>query len=80
MTRPSAELPRRFRVRSWSDEGHRERVVSEPTFEAAAISYAEHLTLPADARPEVKLLVHDIETGHEHSFVIHLDSGESASR
>ena len=78
MTGHTTEPSRRFRVRSWSEDGHRERIVTEPTFEAAAISYAEHLPLRADARTDVRVLVHDIDSGHEHTFLI--DLGEAASR
>lgn len=72
----AAEDLRRFRVRSRHEDIHHGRVVMEPTFEAAAIAYLEHQPLPEDGRTEISVIVHDIQSGHEHSFLVRLPTGE----
>lgn len=67
---------RPFRVRARHEDLHHGRVVIEPTFEAAAIAYAEHLPVPSDGRTEIGLVVHDVGSGHEHSFWIQLGAGD----
>ena len=62
---------RRFRVRARHEDIHHGRVVEEPSFEAAAIAYAEHLPVHADEGRPISIIVHDLESGHEHSFMIH---------
>ena len=71
-----ANAIRRFRVRARHEDFHHGRVMAEPSFEAAAIAYVEHLPLRADDRSEVSVIVHDVESGQEHSFVVHLDGGQ----
>ena len=70
---------RRFRVRALHDDIHHGRVVSEPSFEAAAIAFVEHMPMPADAGPAISVIVHDIHTGHEHRFRIDIGTGEPVS-
>lgn len=69
---------RRFRVRALHDDIHHGRVVSEPSFEAAAIAFVEHMPMPAGADPAVSVVVHDVQTGHEHRFRIDLGTGQPA--
>lgn len=54
------------------------RRLSERSFEAAALAYAEDLHA-ADGPAEVSLVVQDVETGHEHCFRISLESGETSA-
>ena len=72
---PAAE--RQFRVHA-ADAGHRARVITEPSFEAAAIAYAEDWPHSIDDNPAIRVIVHDLENGHEHCFVVDLDSGETS--
>jgi hypothetical protein len=67
---------RRFSVHARHEDRHRARVVVEPSFEAAAVAYAEDL--PALAEPEISLIVRDLESGHEHCFRVDLETGEAA--
>jgi hypothetical protein len=54
--------------------------VEEASFEAAAIAYLEHFDLSTaiDDEHEVRVIVQDVGTGHEHCFRVDLDSGETA--
>lgn len=73
----TAKISRQFKVRARHEDGHHGRLVSEPTFEAAAIAYVEHLHLRAGDPSAVGVIVHDLANGHEHSFTIHLDTHEA---
>ena len=70
---------RRFRVRARHEDASHGRILIEPTFEAAAIAYVEHGPAPADGHQAISVIVHDIESGHEHSFLIHPDAGDTAT-
>lgn len=72
MTEMTTEA-RLFRVRARHEDAHHGRVLNEPSFEAAAIAYAEHLPVPAGHPAEIAIVVRDLHSGHEHSFVVHLD-------
>lgn len=63
---------RRFRVHA---PGHPTRIVQEPTFEAAAIAYVEDL-ITSPPVPELRLFVTDPEDGHQHCFVLDLETGD----
>lgn len=54
---------RRFRVRGRHEHVHHGRVVNEPTLEAAAVTYLEHLPIRADGPAEISLIVHDVQSG-----------------
>ena len=68
-----------FRVHAHNDAGHRPRVVTEPSFEAAALAYVEEWPHSIDDDPEVRVIVRDVESGHEHCFMIDLDTGEAGA-
>ena len=70
---------RQFHVRARHEDAHHGRTLTEPSFEAAAIAFVEHLHLK-DRETEVGVIVRDLSTGHEHSFLIHLDTGETIAR
>ena len=74
MTQPETGM-RPFSVRARHEDPHHARVVSETSFEAAAIAFVEHLALPDDVSGGISVIVHDLETGHEHSFHVPLDHG-----
>lgn len=71
----AARETRQFKVHARHEDVRHGRVLSEPTFEAAAIAYVEHLPGFVAGGSEVSVVVHDLQSGHEHSFVVHLDTG-----
>jgi len=68
---------RQFRVHARDLADHRARVVSEPSFEAAAVAYAEEYSHTVDDDPEIRVIVRELETGHERCFTVDLDTGET---
>ena len=66
-----------FRVHAQSDPAHRTRVLEEASFEAAAMAYVEDWPHTIDDDPEVRVIVRDLEDGHERCFRIELDTGET---
>lgn len=68
---------RAFRVRARHADGHHGRLVSEASFEAAAIAYVEDVH-PATDGDTVGVVVRDVASGHEHCFWIDLETGEAA--
>ena len=75
---PTVAEPRRFRVHARHVEAHHARVLEERSFEAAAIAYVEDLHAVSD-EPEISVIVHEVDSGHEHCFRIDLETGETAS-
>jgi len=69
------QADRRFSVHARHDH-HRARVVTEASFEAAAVAYVEDLH--GAAEPEISLIVRDLDSGHEHCFRVDLETGEAA--
>ena len=76
----AAESSRRFRVHARHVDRHHARVVEETSFEAAAVAYLEDFDLPAPIGEdhEIRVIVHDVRTGHEHCFKVDLDSGDTS--
>ena len=72
----SSSETRLFRVQPRDLDGKAVRVVDEASFEAAAVAYAEEFAHVGDGG-DLKLVVQDLETGHEHCFLIDLDTGET---
>jgi len=69
---------RRFRVYARDVDRSHARFVEETSFEAAAIAFMEHFDLAAAADDRaVRVIVHDVQTGHEHCFGLDLDTGET---
>jgi hypothetical protein len=66
----AADEPCQFKVRARHEDVHHGRVVTEPTFEAAAIAYVGHMPL-LDQKAEIGVIVRDVRTGDEHSFLVH---------
>ena len=52
-------------------------VIEAPSFEAAAVGYAELFFPPVNAGNAVRLFVADMAGGHEHCFVIDLEDGQA---
>lgn len=67
---------RPFSVHARHVGGHHARVLHEASFEAAAVAYVEDF-LPPIGGNEISIIVREVETGHEHSFRIDLESGDA---
>ncbi len=74
---PLDAAPRKFRVHARHLETHHARIVEEPSFEAAALAYIEDFT-PSEA-VEVRIIVRDMDSGHEHCFLIDLETGDASA-
>ncbi len=79
MTQVAGET-RQFSVRARHVDSHHARVLEEGSFEAAAVAYVEDFHPPMTEEHEIRVIVRELDTGLEHSFRIHLDSGETAPR
>jgi hypothetical protein len=73
---PDLACDREFQVRLRHAASHQSGVVSERSFEAAAIAYLETCAELVADEPEAAVIVRDLATGHEHCFRIELDTGE----
>ena len=74
------ETTRTFRVHARHTDLHHARTLQEPSFEAAAVAYVEHLhELPAEGG-DISVVVREVDTGHEHSFRVNLDGGDAEAR
>lgn len=69
------QAARQFRVHA--RHGHHARLVTEPSFEAAAIAFVEDLP-PVEGEADLSIVVRDVETGHEHCFRVDPETGETA--
>ena len=74
---PFAANHREFSVHARHLDRHHARVVLEPNFEAAAVAYVEDLHALGDD-PEIRVVVRDVASGHEHCFIVDLGTGETA--
>ena len=70
---------RRFSVHARHIDAHHARVLEETSFEAAAVAYAEEFGLPLGDEHEMSILVRDLDNGHQHSFRINLDTGDTSA-
>jgi hypothetical protein len=75
----NAESNRRFRVYARDMGSHQSRVIEESSFEAAAIAFVEAFDFmaPLEDDAELRVIVHEVGTGHEHCFKLNLDTGET---
>ena len=69
---------RRFSVHARHVDRHHARVIEEASFEAAAVAYLEDFHLDVGGEPEIRVIVHDLDSGHEHCFTVDLETGETA--
>jgi hypothetical protein len=67
---------RRFSVHGRHEDRHHARLVMEHSFEAAAVAWLENASFAGE--PEIRVVVLDVESGHEHCFRIDVDTGEAA--
>lgn len=75
----TAVTVRRFRVHAGHIDRHQAVFVEEGSFEAAAVAYLESHPVEAEADDQVRVIVHDVASGHEHCFRIDLETGETSS-
>ena len=68
-----------FRVHVRNDDSHHARIVFESSFEAAVVAYIETGPHASAEGSVVSVVVHDIDSGHEHCFRIDLTTGETES-
>ncbi|HEY5288548.1 MAG TPA: DUF5961 family protein [Caulobacteraceae bacterium] len=71
----AAIAARAFHVRARHIDAHHGHIVSEASFEAAAIAYVERY--PHDLEGELRVIVRDAASGQEHCFIIDMDTGET---
>jgi len=69
-------MTRRFKVYARALDGHHHRIVEEVSFEAAAVATLEGLDV---TEHDISVIVHDVDTGHEHCFRLNLESGETSA-
>jgi len=75
---PNAQpAARRFSVHARHVDRHHARTLEETSFEAAAVAYLEDFHPPVGDEPEIRVIVHDLDSGHEHCFTVDLDTGET---
>ena len=72
----TARQARSFRVHARDIDDHHARLIEETSFEAAAVAYVEDFSPAGEA--EIRVIVREVATGHEHCFLIDLASGEAA--
>ena len=75
----AAGTARHFRVHARHAGHHHGRTVEEVSFEAAAVSYVEHLHLLPEDGEAISVVVREVETGHEHSFTVSLEGAGASS-
>jgi hypothetical protein len=69
---------RRFSVRARHVDGHHARILEEASFEAAAVAYLEGIVeMSGDDTAELRVIVRDLDSGHEHCFTVDLETGET---
>jgi Family of unknown function (DUF5961) len=69
---------RRFRVHPRHQAGAHARVLTEVSFEAAAVAFVEEFAPAPDAEAEITVHVLDLDTGAEHCFRIDVETGATA--
>ena len=75
MTQAATER-RRFSVHARHLDRHHAQLMEEASFEAAAVAYVEDFHPAIADEDEVRVIVRDLVTGHEHCFRI--ESGQAA--
>jgi hypothetical protein len=73
------DIVRDFSVYARHIGRHHTRVVSQNSFEAAAIAYVEDDPHDLGDENNVHVIVCDLETGQQHSFHIHFDVGVTST-
>ncbi|QYE33215.1 MULTISPECIES: DUF5961 family protein [Sphingosinicellaceae] len=66
---------RRFSVHARHIDQHHARLLDEASFEAAAVAYVEDFHPPIADDNEMRVIVREVGTSHEHCFTIDLETG-----
>lgn len=69
---------RLFRVHARHLDTPHAHVVTEASFEAAAVAYLEAWAYEATEDPTISIIVRDLASGHEHCFRLDLETGAAA--
>ena len=69
---------RRFRVHAGHNR-HHAVLIEEDSFEAAVVAFVERHPVATDTDDEMRVIVHDVASGHEHCFTVDLSTGETTS-
>lgn len=69
---------RRFSVHDRHIDHHHTRLVDEASIEAAAVAYVEDFHPPVSDSSEIRVIVREVGTTHEHCFTISLDTGATS--
>jgi len=72
---PSIIGAREFNVLARHLDRRHGRMVTEPSFEAAAVAYVEDLQTLGD-EAQIQVIVREMATGHEHCFLVDLLADE----
>jgi hypothetical protein len=70
-------LDRQFSVHARHIDRHHARVISEQSFEAAAVAYCDDFGDGLGDAAEINVVVRDLDSGHEHCFRIDLETGQA---
>ncbi len=70
---------RHFRIHAGHVDRHHAVLVEEASFEAAVIAFVEDHPAEAETGDEMRVIVHDVASGHEHCFKVDLATGETSS-
>lgn len=69
---------RRFSVHARHIDHHHARQLDEVSFEAAAVAYVEDLHPTVAEDDQMRVIVREVGTGHEHCFTIDLETGATS--
>lgn len=69
---------RRFSVHARHIDQHHARLLDEASFEAAAVAYVEDFHPPVADDDEIRVIVREVGTSHEHCFRIDLVTGDTS--
>jgi hypothetical protein len=70
---------RHYRIHAGHVDRHHAVHVEEASFEAAVIAFVEDHPAEAETGDEMRVIVHDVASGHEHCFRVDLSTGETSS-
>jgi hypothetical protein len=70
---------RQFRIHAGHIDRHHAVAIEETSFEAAVIAFVESHPAEPDTGDALRVIVHDVESGHEHCFRVDLATGETSS-
>jgi hypothetical protein len=67
-----------FRVHAPTDAGHRPLMLDEESPEAAALAYVDDFPHSIDDNTQLRVIVRDCDSGHDHCFTLDLDTGDAS--